>query len=120
MENKKELQRAKRHKRFTLKIKGSPERPRLVIRRSLKNLFAQVVDDQEGRIIFSLSTLNKEIRQKFPCSGNISAASFMGEVFSRRLKEKGVTRIIFDRGGYLYHGRVKAFAEGLRKSGLEF
>lgn len=95
-------------------------RPRLVIRRSLKNLYAQIVDDTASRTIFSLSTQDKEIKDKFPSGGNLKAAEFFGEVFARRLKEKGISGFVFDRAGYLYHGRVKAFADGLRKGGLEF
>ena len=92
----------------------------MIIHRSLKNLSAQVIDDAKAQIIFSLSTLDKEIRQKFPSSGNVKAAEFFGEAFARRAKEKGISKVIFDRAGYLYHGRIKAFADALRKGGLEF
>lgn len=88
--------------------------------RSLKNTYAQVIDDTKNKILFSLSTLDKEIKQRFNYTGNVKAAEFFGEVFARRAKEKGVTKIVFDRAGYLYHGRVKAFSEALRKGGLEF
>ncbi len=101
-------------------MQGTDKGPRLVLHRSLKNLSAQVIDDAKNKILFSLSTLDKEVRQKFPSSGNIKATEFFGEVFSRRAKEKGIARIVFDRAGYLYHGRVKAFADALRKGGLEF
>lgn len=120
MENKKEILRLKRHRRIKLKMVGTAQRPRLIMHRSLKNLSAQIVDDTQNQIKFSLSTLDKEIRGKFTRSGNIQAAQFFGEVFARRAKEKGITKIIFDRAGYLYHGRIKAFAEALRKGGLEF
>ena len=99
---------------------GTQERPRLIVHRSLKNLHAQVVDDTQNKILFSLSTLDKQIREKFACCGNIKAAEFFGEAFANKAKEKGITRIIFDRAGYLYHGRIKAFADALRKAGLEF
>ncbi len=118
--NKKELSRTKRHRRIRLKMQGTKEKPRLVIRRSLNNLSAQAVDDTENKVLFSLSTANKEFKQKSPVSGNIKAAAVFGEVFSRSAKEKGISKIIFDRAGYLYHGRVKAFAEALRKGGMEF
>jgi large subunit ribosomal protein L18 len=101
-------------------MQGTDKAPRLVLHRSLKHLLAEVIDDAKNKTLFSLSTLDKEIRQKFPSSGNIKAAEFFGEVFSRRAKEKGINRIVFDRAGYLYHGRVKAFADALRKGGLEF
>lgn len=120
MKNKKELSRLKRHVRSRLKMRGSADCPRLVVRRSLKNLSAQIVDDTQNKIIFSSSTKEKEVNAKFPCAGNVKAAEFFGEVFGRKAKEKGVTKIIFDRAGYLYHGRVKAFADALRKAGLEF
>jgi large subunit ribosomal protein L18 len=118
--NKKETLRAKRHQRIKMKIHGTGERPRLVVHRSLKNLSAFFVDDQKNKILFSLSTLNKEIKQKFASAGNIKAAEFFGQVLAEKAKEKGITKIIFDRAGYLYHGRVRAFAESLRKGGMEF
>ena len=120
MKNKREISRTKRHIRIRLKIRGTAQRPRLVIHRSLKNLSAQVIDDAENKILFFMSTCDKEIKQKFACGGNVKAAEYFGEVFTRRLKEKGITAIVFDRAGYLYHGRIKAFAESLRKGGLEF
>lgn len=120
MKNKRELLRLKRHRRIRLRIQGSDLRPRLFVKRSLKNLFAQVIDDQNNRVVFTLSTTDKNIRQKFPSAGNIKAAQYFGEVFSAKAKEKGISKIIFDRSGYLYHGRIKAFADGLRKGGLEF
>lgn len=118
--NKKELSRIKRHSRIKLRIPYDKERPRLVISRSLRNLSAQLIDDAENKILLSLSTLDKEIKQRFPSSGNIKAAEFFGEVFARRAKEKGFLKVVFDRAGHLYHGRVKAFAESLRKGGLIF
>jgi len=103
-----------------VRVCGTAERPRLVVRRSLKNICAQLVDDTVAKTILSSSTMDKEVKQKFAYGGNIKAAGFFGEVFGRRAKEKGVNKIVFDRAGYLYHGRVKIFAEGLRKAGLEF
>ncbi|MEW6101343.1 MAG: 50S ribosomal protein L18 [Candidatus Omnitrophota bacterium] len=120
MKNNREIQRLKRHTRIKCKISGSPERPRLLVKRSLKNIFAQAVDDVSGRTLFSLSTADKEVKQKFPSGGNIKAAVVFGELFAARAKEKGISKIIFDRSGYLYHGRIKAFAQALRKGGLEF
>jgi large subunit ribosomal protein L18 len=117
---KKELLRAKRHARIKLRMHGTPERPRLIIHRSLKNLSAQIIDDTKNKTLFSLSSLDKQIRQKFPSAGNIKAAEYFGQVFAQKAKEKGITKIIFDRAGYLYHGRIKMFADSLRKGGLEF
>ena len=119
--NKKEIIRAKRHRRIRLKMHGSLAKPRLVIRRSLKNIFAQVIDDTVQKVIFTMSTQDKEIKSKFPlAAGNIKSAESFGQIFASKAKEKGISKIIFDRSGYLYHGRVKAFAEALRKGGMEF
>lgn len=120
MQNKKELLRLKRHRRIRLRLRGISTRPRLVVRRSLKNLYAQLIDDTKNKTLFSLSTLDKEIKEKFPYGGNIKAAEFFGDVFARKAKERNISKIVFDRAGYLYHGRIKAFAESLRKGGLEF
>ena len=120
MKNKKALVRAKRHKRITLKIHGSATRPRLVVLRSIKHLSAQLVDDVQKKTLFSFSTTNKEMKSQLSSAGNVKSAILFGEAFAKRAKEKGFTRIVFDRAGYLYHGRVKAFAESLRKGGLEF
>lgn len=120
MKNKKELARLKRHSRIKLGMHGTAQRPRLVIRRSLRNIFAQIVDDTQSRVLFSFSTMDKELKEKFPSAGNIKAAVFFGEFLAKKAKEKGVTEIIFDRAGYLYHGRIKAFADALRKGGLKF
>lgn len=118
--HKKDVLRQKRHKRIKMDMRGTPDRPRLIVHRSLKNFAAQLVDDTQAKIIFSLSTLHKELKQKFPSAGNIKAAGSFGEFFANKAKEKGFSRIIFDRAGYLYHGRIKAFADALRKGGLEF
>jgi large subunit ribosomal protein L18 len=118
--NKKKILRNKRHRRLKLRMYGEAEKPRLVIHRSLKHLSVQVMDDSREKILLAMTTLDKEVKDKFPAAGNIKAAEFFGQVFARRVKEKGITRIIFDRAGYLYHGRVKAFADALRKGGLEF
>jgi large subunit ribosomal protein L18 len=118
--DKKELIRIKRHRSQRLKIIGTVERPRLAVHRSLANLYGQVVDDTANHTLFSLSTRDKEIKARFAYGGNVKAATFLGEVFARRAKEKGITKVVFDRGGNLYHGRIKAFAEGLRKGGMDF
>jgi large subunit ribosomal protein L18 len=120
MRTSQKLLRLKRHRRIRLKISGTESRPRLIVRRSLRSLFTQIIDDTKNKTIFSLSTLDKEVKQKFPYAGNTKAAAFFGEVFAKRLKEQGITKIVFDRAGYLYHGRLKAFAESLRKAGIEF
>lgn len=113
-----EIKRVKRHIRIRTKIKGDKERLRLSVHRSLRNLSVQLIDDVEAKTVLSASTLDKEIKQKFHYGGNVKAASFLGEVFAQRAKEKGINQAVLDRGGYLYHGRLKALAEGLRKGGL--
>ena len=110
-------QRITRHKRVRAKISGTPERPRLNVFRSEANIYAQVIDDVNGVTLASASTLDKG----FACEGTkTDAAKQVGLTVAERAKEKGVNAVVFDRGGYLYHGRVKALAEGAREGGLEF
>ena len=118
--NKKELSRLKRHRRIRMRMQGTADKPRLVIKRSLNNLFAQVVDDTENKILFSYSSSNKEFKEKAGKTGTVKAAQAFGDAFAKLAKDKGISKIIFDRAGYLYHGRIKAFAESLRKGGMEF
>ncbi len=101
-------------------MQGVPEKPRLVVHRSLKNISACVIDDTTGKVLFSLSTKDKSLKQKFPSAGNIKSSTAFGEIFAGAAKEKGIGKVIFDRAGYLYHGRIKSFAEALRKGGMEF
>lgn len=117
----KELRRKKRHGRIRKKIHGTANRPRLNVRRSLKNIFVQVINDDESKTICAMSTLDKNFgKAPSPDSkGKIGAAEKLGGLFADRLKEKGITRVSFDRGGYKYHGRIKALADSLRKSGIE-
>lgn len=120
MKNRREIARIKRHKRIRIRLIGTAEKPRLVINRSLKNLSGQVIDDTNNKTLFSLSTQDKEVKNKITLKGNIKAAVILGEELAKKAKEKGVSQVVFDRAGYLYHGRVKAFAESLRKGGLVF
>jgi large subunit ribosomal protein L18 len=120
MKNKREILRQKRHRTIRLKLSGDSLKPRLVLFRSLNNIFAELIDDTQNKTIFSLSTLNKEIKDKCKNAGNLKSAVLFGEFFALRAKEKGIKKIVFDRSGYLYHGRIKAFADSLRKGGLEF
>ncbi len=112
--------RQRRHLRLRRHVKGTAERPRLNLRRSLKNLFVQVIDDAQGRTLVSASTVDKDFRQVTAYGGNAKAAALLGEVVARKAKASHITRVVFDRGGYDYHGRIKAFAEAARKGGLEF
>jgi large subunit ribosomal protein L18 len=117
---KKEELRLKRHKRLKMKMWGTAEKPRLVVHRSLKNISAQVLDDTIGKVLFSLSTKDKALKQKFASAGNLKSSELFGELFAKEAKEKGYSKVIFDRAGYLYHGRIKSFADALRKGGMEF
>lgn len=118
--DKKEYLRIRRHKSARKSLNGDTERPRLSVHRSLKNLSAQVIDDTKQSTLFSMSTNDKEVKAKFAYGGNIKAAAFFGEIFAKKAVEKGITKVVFDRSGYLYHGRVKAFADSARKGGLQF
>ena len=110
-------QRIKRHKRVRSKISGTPERPRLNVFRSETNIYAQVIDDTKGVTLVSASSLEKSFEGK---GGNIEAAKKVGQIVAERAKAAGIDAVVFDRGGYLYHGRVKALAEGAREGGLQF
>jgi large subunit ribosomal protein L18 len=116
----KERKRIARHRRIRKRIKSTPGCPRLCVHRSLKNLYLQVIDDGAGNTLHSFSTLKKEIKDKIPYRGNVAAAELLGEVVAKRLKQEGINRIVFDRAGYPFHGRVKALAERLRKGGIVF
>lgn len=113
--------RIKRHRRIRRKIVGTKERPRLNVRRSINHLYAQVIDDMAGKTIVQLSTLSPEVKDKIAKStGNVKGAVLLGTVLAEKCKKEGVTKVVFDRAGYLYHGRVKALAEAARKGGLVF
>ena len=120
MLNLKERIRIARHKRVRKRMVSGADCPRLCVHRSLKNLYIQVIDDQQANTLLSFSTLNKEIKDKLNYAGNISAAQLLGEMAAEKLKQRGISRIVFDRGGYLFHGRIKAVADGLRKGGIVF
>ncbi len=109
--------RLRRHKRVRGAVSGTAERPRLNVFRSAKNIYAQVIDDVNGVTIASASTVENEFANY---GGNKDAAKAIGEKIAERAKAKGVTVVVFDRGGYLYHGRVKELAEGAREGGLQF
>jgi large subunit ribosomal protein L18 len=116
------VQRSKRHRRIRKKLQGTAERPRLVVFRSLKNIEGQLVDDDSSRTIVGLSTLAEELRGFKAESRNprVEAAREAGKLLAKKAKDAGVEHVVFDRGGYKYHGRVKAFAEGAREGGLDF
>ncbi|TMQ50504.1 MAG: 50S ribosomal protein L18 [Candidatus Eisenbacteria bacterium] len=113
--------RPRRHMRIRKKVKGTAERPRLTVFRSLNHIYAQLVDDLSGRTILTVSSLDKEVVPKAKSAkGKLEAGKLVGKQLAALAKEKGIERVCFDRGGYLYHGRVKAVAEGAREGGLNF
>ena len=112
--------RKKRHDRTRRHILGTAERPRLNVYRSLNHIYAQVIDDELGRTLAAASTLDAEVKAQLEGKNKKEAANLVGEIVARRALDKGVKEVVFDRGGYLYTGRVAEVAEGARKAGLEF
>ena len=116
----KEIKHQARRARIRTKISGSQKRPRLAIHRSLNNLTAQVIDDTLGKTLVGLSTFSKVVAEQVKNGGNVEGAKIFGKLFAEEALKKGIKLVAFDRGGYLYHGRVKAFAEAAREAGMEF
>lgn len=117
----KEDKRRRRHYRIRNKVSGTMERPRLAVYRSLNHISAQVINDVTGRTLASASTTLKDVQSRLKAAkGKVEKSRIIGEMIAERAKAAGVTRVAFDRGGYLYHGRIQALAEGARKGGLEF
>ncbi len=112
--------RERRKLRIRRKISGTAERPRLTVFRSLKHIYAQVIDDVAGKTLAHVSTLSKDVKPQADDQKKSDAATLVGKTIAAQLKSKGITKIVFDRNGYLYHGRIKALAEGAREGGLEF
>jgi large subunit ribosomal protein L18 len=112
-------ERQRIHVRIRKKITGTPARPRLCIFRSLNHTYAQIIDDSLGKTLVAASSLEKEVRGEHK-SGNVNAAKLVGKVIAERAKTKGIDAVVFDRGGYIYHGRVKALADAAREAGLKF
>jgi large subunit ribosomal protein L18 len=105
------------HKRIRSRVAGTQERPRLAVFRSLQHIYAQLIDDGPGHTLVAAGSTEKDLRGK---GGNVEGAKLIGRLVAERAKNKGITRVVFDRGGYLYHGRVKALADAAREAGLEF
>ncbi len=116
----KNMTRLRKHKRVRAKISGTAQRPRLCVFRSLSNTYAQIIDDKTGTTLVSASTLDKEIKGELKSTGNIEAAKTVGRLVAEKASSKGIDEVVFDRGGYIYHGRVKALAEAAREAGLKF
>lgn len=112
--------RMRRHERTRKRVAGTPERPRLSVYRSLSNIYAQIIDDSKGMTIVAASTLDGEFGAQKGHKGNVGTAKKVGELVAKRAIQKGLKQVVFDRGGYMYHGRVKALADGAREAGLDF
>ncbi len=115
-----EAHRRRVHVRMRKRIAGSAERPRLCVHRSSRHIRAQVIDDASARTIVSASSLDKDVRSQIRGGGNIAASKVVGKIIAERARAKGVENVVFDRGGYQYHGRVQALAEAAREAGLKF
>jgi large subunit ribosomal protein L18 len=120
MANKEREGRERRHRRVRAKVSGTPERPRLNVYRSLEHIYAQVIDDVAGHTLASASTLDGEVKKAIDGLHKADAAKIVGQIVAQRAKNAGVTKVVFDRGGNKYHGRVKALADGAREGGLDF
>ncbi len=110
----------KRHLRVRNRVEGTPERPRLSVYRSLNHIYAQIIDDTKGVTLVAASTMDNGLKDQFSAGGNIEAAKVVGKAVAERALEKGVKKVVFDRGGHIYHGRIKALAEAAREAGLDF
>ncbi|UCF68408.1 MAG: 50S ribosomal protein L18 [Acidobacteriota bacterium] len=112
--------RVKVRRRIRARLSGSPDRPRLAIHRTSKHIYAQAVDDESGQTLVTASSLETDFRARDASGGNVSAAKIVGQMIAERLRSRGVEGVVFDRGGFRYHGRVKALADSARESGLKF
>jgi large subunit ribosomal protein L18 len=116
----KEAIRKRLHARIRKSLSGTTDRPRLAVFRSQSHIYAQVINDDEGRTLCAASSLDKELREKSKRGSNVSSAKAVGSLIAARAKEKGVAAVVFDRGGFRYHGRIKALADAAREGGLKF
>ena len=112
--------RAKKHRRLRNRFAGTAERPRLAVFRSNNHMYAQIIDDTVGNTLVSASTLEKEVKDAVEKTNNVEAAAHLGTVIAKKALEKGITTVVFDRGGFIYQGKIKALAEAAREAGLEF
>lgn len=112
--------RAKKHRRLRNHISGTAERPRLAVFRSNNHMYAQIIDDTVGNTLVAASTLQKDVKAELEKTNNVDAAAYLGTVIAKKALEKGITTVIFDRGGFIYQGKVKALADAAREAGLEF
>ena len=112
--------RAKKHMRIRNRFSGTAERPRLAVFRSNKHMYAQIIDDTVGHTLVAASTLEKEVKGELEQTDNVEAAAYLGTVIAKRAIEKGIKEVVFDRGGFIYQGKIAALAEAAREAGLEF
>ena len=112
--------RVKKHMRIRNRFSGTPERPRLAVFRSNNHMYAQIIDDTVGNTLVSASTLEKEIKAELEKTNNVDAAAYLGTVIAKRALEKGISEVVFDRGGFIYQGKIAALAEAAREAGLQF
>ncbi len=120
MSEKSRKARIRRHRRVRAKIFGTPERPRLNVFRSLGHIYAQIIDDTVGHTLVAASTIDRELRDQVAGKSKTEAARMVGELVAKRAQAQGIKKVIFDRGGYKFHGRVKALADAAREAGLDF
>ena len=118
-ESRVEVRKAK-HRRIRNRFSGTSERPRLAVYRSNNHMYAQIIDDTVGNTLVSASTLQKEVKAELEKTNNVDAAAYLGTVIAKRALEKGITTVVFDRGGFIYQGKIQALAEAAREAGLEF
>ena len=112
--------RVKKHMRIRNRFSGTAERPRLAVFRSNNHMYAQIIDDTVGNTLVSACTLEKEIKAELTKTNNVDAAAYLGTVIGKRAVEKGISQVVFDRGGFIYHGKIAALADAAREAGLEF
>ena len=112
--------RAKKHRRLRHHLAGTADRPRLAVFRSNSHMYAQVIDDTVGNTLVSASTLEKEVKSELEKTNNVEAAAYLGTVIAKRALDKGIKTVVYDRGGFIYQGKIKAFADAAREAGLEF
>lgn len=117
--NEKVLKRLVRKKRIRNKVKGTKDRPRLTVFRSLKHIYVQIIDDSEGHVLVSSSSLSKKFKEKMKTGGNIKAAKLLGEIIAEEALQKKITKVVFDRNGCLFHGRIKSMADAIREKGVQ-
>ena len=112
--------RLKKHRRMRNHLSGNAERPRLAVFRSNNHMYAQIIDDTVGNTLVSASTLQKDVKAELEKTNNVDAAAFLGTVIAKKALEKGITTVVFDRGGFIYQGKIKALADAAREAGLDF